>query len=208
MGEAKNTAQWQGADVYTAAVDTEGPDDVTTAWGAAWEAAGLLDGAEGFTEGRDEDTSESYAWGGILYRRTKSKHKRTFKFVALEDNKATFRLVNPGSERITVGGVRTSRIVVPTSCETAVAPSAASSSTPRFPRSARSRKARRTPRSTRSPSSSSPRRTAPSTPRSRPTRRPSSSPPLNRRGSVRAGRSLVSHPCPRTFPTRARRTPA
>jgi hypothetical protein len=112
-GDAKNTAQWQGADVYIAAVDTEGPDDVTSAWGPGWDAAGLLDGAEGFTEGRDEDTSESYAWGGILYRRTKSKHKRTFKFVALEDNKATFRLVNPGSERITVAGVRTSRIVVP-----------------------------------------------------------------------------------------------
>lgn len=112
-GDAKNTAQWQGADVYIAAVDTEGPDDTTTPWGVGWEAAGLLDGAEGFTEGRDEDTSESYAWGGILYRRTKSKHKRTFKFVALEDNKATFRLVNPGSERTTVDGVRISRVVVP-----------------------------------------------------------------------------------------------
>jgi len=114
-GDAKNTAQWQGADVYIAAVDTEGPNDTTTPWAAGWEAAGLLDGAEGFTEGRDEDTSESYAWGGILYRRTKSKHKRTFKFVALEDNKATFRLVNPGSERTTVDGVRISRVVVPRS---------------------------------------------------------------------------------------------
>ena len=113
--DAKNTAQWQGADVYIAAVDTEGPNDTTTPWAAGWEAAGLLDGAEGFTEGRDEDTSESYAWGGILYRRTKSKHKRTFKFVALEDNKATFRLVNPGSERTTVDGVRISRVVVPRS---------------------------------------------------------------------------------------------
>lgn len=114
-GDAKNTAQWQGADVYIAPVDTDGPDDISTPWATAWEAAGLLDGAEGFTEGRDEDTSESYAWGGILYRRTKSKHKRTFKFVALEDNKATFRLVNPGSERTTVDGVRVSRIVVPKS---------------------------------------------------------------------------------------------
>jgi hypothetical protein len=114
-GNAKNTSQWEGADVFIAPVDSEGPDDLVTAWSGVWQGAGLLDGEEGFTEGRDEDTSESYAWGGILYRRTKSKHKRTIKFVALEDNAVTFRLRNPGSKRTASGGVRTSKVVIPKS---------------------------------------------------------------------------------------------
>lgn len=113
-GDAKNTALWQGADVFIAPEGTEGPDDVLTAWGDAWAMVGLLDGEEGFTEGRDQDTSEYYAWGGILYKRTSSKHKRTFKFVALEDNAVTFGLVNPGSERTAEGGVRRGKIRVPT----------------------------------------------------------------------------------------------
>lgn len=114
-GNAKNTALWSGADVYVAPSGTAGPATLTGAWPAGWEAAGLLDGAEGFTESRDEDTSENYAWGSILYRTTRSKHKRTFKFVALEDNAVTFDLVNPGSERASVAGVRTSKIKAPTS---------------------------------------------------------------------------------------------
>jgi len=114
-GNSKNTAQWSDADVYLADVDTEGPEDLAESWGSLWELVGLLDGSEGFTESREEETSEKYAWGGRLYRRTKSQHKRSIKFVALEDNKATFRLVNPGSTRTTVDGVRRSKVVVPKS---------------------------------------------------------------------------------------------
>ncbi|QPX62345.1 major tail protein [Arthrobacter phage Tbone] len=112
-GDAKNTALWNGADVFIAPLDTAGPTDTTTAWGANWDAVGLLDGEEGFTESRDQDTSEHYAWGGHLYRRTVSKHKRSFKFVALEDNDVVFDLVNPGSTRSTATGVRTSQIKAP-----------------------------------------------------------------------------------------------
>lgn len=112
-GDAKNTSLWNGADVFIAPADTAGPTDTTTAWAVDWEAVGLLDGEEGFTEGRDQDTSEHYAWGGNLYRRTISKHKRTFKFVALEDNDVVFDLVNPGSTRTTATGVRTSTIKAP-----------------------------------------------------------------------------------------------
>lgn len=112
-GDAKNTALWQGADVYIAPEDTAGPTDLTTAWAADWKAAGLLDGEEGFTESRDGDSSEHYAWGGILFKRTSSKHKRTIKFVALEDNDVIFKLVNPGSTRTTTAGVRTGVIKVP-----------------------------------------------------------------------------------------------
>jgi hypothetical protein len=113
-GNAANTALWDGADVFVSFdLDVTGPDDLTTPW-TGFEVVGLLDGEEGFTHGREEESSEHYAWGGILYKRTKGKHKRTVSFVALEDNDTTFRLVNPGSTRTAAGGVRTSTIKVPT----------------------------------------------------------------------------------------------
>lgn len=113
-GDAKQTALWQGADVFIAPENTTGPTDVATAWASTWKVVGLLDGAEGFTESRDGDMSEKYAWGGVLYRRTSSKHKRTFKFVALEDNDTVFALVNPGSTRSTTTNIRSAAIKVPT----------------------------------------------------------------------------------------------
>lgn len=115
-GDPKNTNLWTGADVYISFTEgTEGPNDLTSPWPEPWKAAGLLDGEEGFTQAREEESAEHYAWGGILHKRTKSKHKRTFRFVALEDNEVTFRLVNPGSERTTDGqGARVAAIKVPT----------------------------------------------------------------------------------------------
>jgi hypothetical protein len=113
-GDPTKAALWTGADVFIAPLGTAGPTDLTTAWDVAFEAAGLLDGDEGFTWARAEDTSDFYAWGGLLIRTTRSKHKRTVQFVALEDNDVTFDLVNPGSTRGTpVSGVRTSSVKVP-----------------------------------------------------------------------------------------------
>ena len=115
-GDVKETTLWTGADVFIAPEATAGPTDLTTAWPAAWKAAGLLDGEGGITEGRDGDTSEHYAWGGILFRRTSSKHKRTFKFTALEDNDTVWSLVNPGSPARTTDvatGTRTGTVKVP-----------------------------------------------------------------------------------------------
>lgn len=112
-GDSTQTALWTGADVFIAPESTAGPADVTTAWAATWKAVGLLDGESGIVEGRDGDSSEHYAWGGILYRRTNSKHKRTFKFVALEDNDTVFQLVNPGSTRTVAAGLRTGKIKAP-----------------------------------------------------------------------------------------------
>lgn len=115
-GDTTNAKLWAGADVF---VNWDGtataPTDVTTAWGTGWEAAGLLDPEEGFTEGREEETNEFYAWGGVLVKKSKSRHKRTIKFVALEDNDTTFRLVNPGSTRTldTISGLTTSTVTVP-----------------------------------------------------------------------------------------------
>jgi hypothetical protein len=115
-GNTTNAKIWAGADVFVAWEEDAAvaPADVTTAWGTGWNAAGLLDPEEGFTESREEDSNEFYAWGGILVKKTKSRHKRTIKFVALEDNDTTFRLVNPGSLREDDGlGLVTSTVKVP-----------------------------------------------------------------------------------------------
>lgn len=114
-GDSTNAQIWADADVrvdFTRAAAH--PADGTTAYAVGWNLVGLLDGAEGFTESRDEETSEHYAWGGVLVRKTRSKHKRTIKFVAMEDNDFVFRLVNPGSTRGTEAlGIRTDVIKVP-----------------------------------------------------------------------------------------------
>ncbi len=122
-GDTANAALWTNADVYTATPGTAGPADVASAWAAGWDAVGLLDGDEGFTEAREDESSEHYAWGGILVKRTKSKHKRTIKFVAMEDNDAVFALVNPGSTRAPDGTdplLTRSTIKVPTNAEFAI----------------------------------------------------------------------------------------
>ncbi|GAA4981230.1 hypothetical protein [Actinopolymorpha pittospori] len=121
-GDATNAAQWANADVYVAPVGTAGPADVTSAWATAWKAGGLLDGEEGFTETREDQSSEKYAWGGLLVKRTKSQHKRTITFVALEDNDTIFGIVNPGSTRTVdeASSLTTSAVRVPTSAEFAI----------------------------------------------------------------------------------------
>lgn len=114
-GDATKTSLWTDADVridWTNAADA--PTDGITAYDADWTLVGLLDGKEGFEEERDEESSEHFAWGGVLFKKTRSKHKRTIKFVALERNDETFKLTNPGSTRGTaVAGVSTDIIKLP-----------------------------------------------------------------------------------------------
>lgn len=112
-GNTKETELWTGADVFIAPLGTAGPTDLTTAWAAAWKPVGLMDGSDGLTESRDQTTSEAYAWGGILFRRTVSKQKRSIAFSALEDNATVFSLANPGSTESVAAGVRTRQHIVP-----------------------------------------------------------------------------------------------
>lgn len=115
-GDASNTSLWTDADVRVDwSLEGAEPTDSFTPYGAEWMLAGLLDGGEGFSESRDEETSEHFAWGGVLIKKTRGKHKRTIKFVALEDNLTTFRLLNPGSTRSAkdAEGVTVSKIKVP-----------------------------------------------------------------------------------------------
>jgi hypothetical protein len=111
-GDTDNPRVWVNADVYVGAVDTPAPTDLVTPLNAAFEALGLLS-EDGMTEAREEDKTDHYAWGGILVRTTRSKHKRTIRVIALEDNPVVFDLVNPGSEAETTGGVTTRTVKTP-----------------------------------------------------------------------------------------------
>lgn len=120
-GTVSNTALWGNADVYVAPASSLGPINVVQAYAAPWVAVGLLDGDEGFTMSQENETSDHYAWGGLLVRRTRSKHKRTIKFVCLEENAAVFGIVNPGSATPTsAAGLTTRTVKVPTNPEIAL----------------------------------------------------------------------------------------
>lgn len=113
-GDIDNPRIWAGADAYTGPLDATAPTDAETPLSGDFEALGLL-GEDGMEETRDQDTTDHYAWGGKLVRTTRSKHKRSFKLTALEDNPVVYALVNPGSEEETAGGVTTRTVKVPES---------------------------------------------------------------------------------------------
>jgi len=77
-------------------LDTTNPE-TGQPFGEGWTEVGLLDGDEGFSTGRDEDTNKHYAWGGILVRKSRQKFTMTRSFTVLEDNAATRQLIWPGS---------------------------------------------------------------------------------------------------------------
>lgn len=109
-GDADNVNIWESADVLVADVGTTAPVDTSSAFGAGWDPLGLLSADDGLTETREEDRSDHYAWGGVLVRTVRSKHKRTFQVTILEDTAITFGLINPGSTQSTTTGV-TTRVV-------------------------------------------------------------------------------------------------
>lgn len=111
-GDTDNPRVWVNADVYVGPTTAAAPDDIATPLDTDFEALGLL-GEDGMTESRDEDKTDHYAWGGILVRTTRSKHKRTIKVIALEDNPVVFDLVNPGSTAETTAGVTTRTVKTP-----------------------------------------------------------------------------------------------
>lgn len=114
-GDTDNPRIWEGADFYVGDVGATAPTDVTSDWGADWDPIGLIDEDDGVVQTRDQDVNTHYAYGGILVRTTRSKHRRQIKVTALEDSALVFGLVNPGSTSDTAGGVTTRTVMVPVS---------------------------------------------------------------------------------------------
>lgn len=93
-----NARLWSNADVYvTFDLAAVVPATEATAFAASWYQVGLLDGDDGFTTSRSEDSSDSFAWGGILMRSTHKNFKLTKSFTAFESNATVNRLMWPGS---------------------------------------------------------------------------------------------------------------
>lgn len=104
-GDPTNASLWTDADVYVGPLTAADPATVDDPFGVDWALVGLLDGDEGFTESRDEDKDDKYAWGGILVRTSRAHFKLTKSFTVLEDNATTRSLIWPGST--------TSQLIVP-----------------------------------------------------------------------------------------------
>lgn len=103
-GDTSNARLWADADVYIAFdTTTAAPADGDTPFGVGWDLVGLLDGDDGFTESRESDETDHFAWGGILIRTGRRNYKETHSFTALEWNVTTERLYRPGSDALVAG---------------------------------------------------------------------------------------------------------
>ncbi|MCX4993853.1 Ig-like domain-containing protein [Streptomyces longwoodensis] len=112
-GDPTNANLWTDADVYvTWNLNAPLPASAEDPFGPDWHLVGLLDGDEGFPEGRDEDTDDKYAWGGILVKTSRSHFKLTKSFTCLEDNATTRRLVWPGSTETKIKVPRPEKVKV------------------------------------------------------------------------------------------------
>lgn len=96
-GDPTKASIWPDADVFVGALDAVDPTDVDDEFGSDWDLVGLLDGDDGFTDVRNEDVGDHYAWGGILVRTSRKHFKYQRKFTALEDNDTTRDLIWPNS---------------------------------------------------------------------------------------------------------------
>ena len=112
-GDAENTHLWADADVYVSFdLEAAEPADADTPFGGDWELIGLLDGEEGFVEAREEEQSDHYAWGGILFKTSRRNFKLTRTFTAFEDNETTRRLRWPGSAGNEIRVPRAERVLI------------------------------------------------------------------------------------------------
>lgn len=96
-GDPTKASLWLDADVYVGGVTAADPTTVDDEFGSDWDLVGLLDGDDGFTEVRNEDVGDHYAWGGIIVRTSRKHFKLQKKFTALENNDVTRDLIWPDS---------------------------------------------------------------------------------------------------------------
>lgn len=97
-GDPDKAALWADADVYVGIVGTsEIPTSAAEPFGATWDLCGLLNGEDGFTQTREQEKGDYYAWGGILVKTSRRNFKLSMKWSVLEDNDTTRGLIWPGS---------------------------------------------------------------------------------------------------------------
>ncbi len=97
-GNPDNASIWGDADVYVAGdLDADIPASIDVDFDVSWDIVGLLDGDAGFEESRSLDSSDFFAWGGLLVRTSRRNFKLTRKFVCLEENAVTLGLIWPDS---------------------------------------------------------------------------------------------------------------
>lgn len=96
-GNPNNASVWAYADVLIGGLDAEEPADGSP-FGPDWDYVGLLNGDDGFSESMSVDSSDHFAWGGILVATTRSNFKLTRSFTAFEDNETVFDLVYAGHD--------------------------------------------------------------------------------------------------------------
>jgi len=96
-GDPSNAAVWAFADVYIGATTATNPIG-GAAFGDDWDAVGLLNGDDGFTEAMTNDSNDFFAWGGILVATTRKNFKLTRSFTAYEDNQTVFDIWYPGHD--------------------------------------------------------------------------------------------------------------
>ena len=95
-GNTANAGSWAMGDVLIAPLTATNPAK-GGAFSTDWKFVGLLDGGQGFEEGRDSDSKKHFAWGGVLVEVSDSKYEQTATFTALENNPVIRQLIYPGS---------------------------------------------------------------------------------------------------------------
>lgn len=96
-GDPAYASLWTTADVYVGPTTAANPATVSTAFGADWNLVGLLSGDDGFALSRSQDTTDFFAWGSVLVRKSRKNFTQTVKFTALEYNDTTRDLMWPDS---------------------------------------------------------------------------------------------------------------
>jgi hypothetical protein len=95
-GNQSNAAVWSNGYVLVAPADAEIPQG-DAPFGPEWETVGFLSPDDGFNESINVDTTDHYAWGGVLLATSKSNFKLVKSFTALENNKVVTDLTFPGN---------------------------------------------------------------------------------------------------------------
>src|SRR5690606_1207899 len=96
-GDPRTGYIWPYAELFVGPLAASPRADVNTPFGPDWDLVGLLDGEQGFSQEREEEVTDHYAWGGILVRTSRRNFKLTVSFQALEDNDVVRGLVWPAS---------------------------------------------------------------------------------------------------------------